>query len=159
MTAEKTSEARAADRAAGFPFTVEVDYRLREYLSIVQDFAQYAHARSQDGKAHPLPKRAPGVVAKLAIALVAAPVFFYKRSRVGRCLFAFTGSGLARTSKHGRVVQVAWPEVRYVYRLSRAFLVVEADGAMPVPYRCLTVAQREWLEGFFSELDAARRTA
>jgi hypothetical protein len=95
-------------------FTIEVVYRLREYLSVVWDFAQFT------GNAR---------------------------------------SGLARKSKGGRVLQVAWPEVHYVYPLSQAFLLVKAAGGIPVPYQCLSGAQRAQLDDFFAGLNAARRAA
>jgi len=145
-----------------FPITIDVGYRLGEYLSIVWDFAQYASSvKSRGAVVHPLSKqdRSVGTAAKAGIALIAIPVFFYKILRVGRCQFSVAESGLTRQSKGGRVLQVPWPEVRYVYPLSQAYLVAKSAGAMPIPYRCLTGSQREQLDGFFANLNAARHAA
>ena len=145
------------------PVTINVGYRLREYLSIVWDFAQYASGvKSRGAIVHPLPKhdRGLGLVAKAGIALIAIPVFFYKVLRVGRCQFIFSESGLTRKSKKGgRELQVPWPDVQYVYPLSQAYLIAKAAGAMPIPYRCLTGSQREQLDSLFSHLNAARNVA
>ena len=142
------------------PFTVKVDYQLREYLSVVWDFAQYAgKAGRRSDMVHPLAKQETrvGLLTKISLAIVATPIFFYKISRVGRCEFTFTESGLTRMSK-GSSLQTPWDEIRYVYPLSQVFLFAKAVGAMPVPYRCLSRAQHELLEDFVSRLNCARQT-
>lgn len=40
-----------------------------------------------------------------------------------------------------------WSEVLRVHRLSQAYLVEKAEGAMPLPFRCFTPAQRQAFEG------------
>jgi len=144
-----------------FPVTVTVDYQLREYLSVVWDFAQYVgKARRHRDIVHPLPKQEKGVGAftKAGLAIVATPAFFYKVFRVGRCEFTFTELGITRKSK-ARTVQATWQDIHYIYPLSQAFLIAKAVGAMPVPYRCFSSDQRELLEGLFTQLNAVRDMA
>lgn len=130
-----------------FPFSVNVAYQLREYLSVVTDFASTAR-----------PSASFGPIAKFGIAMIAVPIFYYKIMRVGRCKFTFTESGLTRDSKIG-MLEVPWQDVRQIYTLSHAFLIAKASGAMPVPYRCLSNSERELLTNFFAQLNSERGVA
>ena len=133
--------------------TVPVSYRLREYLSSCIDFAPYAvAARQQHDALHSTAKHAPAPASlpqRMAIVAFATPAFFYKVARVGSCTFQFTSSGLARQSKLG-TLEVAWCEIKRVYRLSQVYLFAKEKGAMPLPYRCLSVSARAELESLLS---------
>ncbi len=140
------------------PFSVDVSYQLREYLSVVLDFSQYmGGVRSPDAFVHPLlPRAAPrGTILTVGLVLAAIPVFCYKVMRIGRCRFDFSESGLVRNSRN-RVLEVPWTEVLYVYSLSEAYFIMKRAGAIPIPYRCLSASQQQELERFFLGLNAAR---
>ncbi len=144
-----------------FPFTVIVKYQLSEYISVICDFAQYAgKTRRRSDLVHPLARQEKkiGVLTKAGLAIVATPIFFYKVFRVGTCEFTFTEVGLTRKSK-ATTLDVSWQDIQYAYALSQAFLFAKAVGALPVPYRCLSNAQREWLGGFVNRLNSAAHVA
>ena len=141
------------------PFSIKVSYRLPEYLSIVWEHAPTAistlvHAKDQAAQS----KAITLLLARLAITAVSVPMFFYKISRVGQCQFDFTESGVTRISKLGEL-QTPWSEVKHVYALSRAFLIVKPQGGMPVPYRCMSPAQHEQLGVFFTNLNTGQSVA
>lgn len=143
------------------PFTVLVKYQLREYISIICDFAQYAgKTKRRSELVHPLSRQEKkiGVLTKAGLAIVATPIFFYKVFRVGACEFSFTENGLTRKSK-GVTLDVSWRDIQYAYVLSEAFLFAKAVGALPVPYRCLSNAQRECLGGVVNRLNSAAHAA
>ncbi|HEU0277121.1 MAG TPA: YcxB family protein [Rhodanobacteraceae bacterium] len=144
------------------PFVVEVSYRLREYLSVVWEYAPTSIVAMGSGVSAGPPPPEPNAVAllfaRLVIVVGSVPMFFYKVSRVGRCQFEFTESAVTRTCKLGEL-QTPWAEVRHVYALSRAFLIVKAQGGLPVPYRCLSSAQHDGLDAFFTSLNAGLHKA
>ena len=144
------------------PFVVKVSYRLREYLSVVWEYAPTAIVAmgSEASAGHPPlePKAVALLFARLAIVVGSVPMFFYKVLRVGRCQFEFTEFAVTRTCKLGEL-HTSWGEVRHVYALSRAFLIVKAQGGMPVPYRCLSPAQHAELGAFFTSLNAGLHKA
>ena len=57
---------------------------------------------------------------------------------------------LVRRNKTGST-EMPWSEVLRVHRLSQAYLVEKAEGAMPLPYRCFTQAQRHAFESILRE--------
>jgi hypothetical protein len=141
------------------PFTVEVSYRLSEYLSVVWEYAPTAlvkHARAKQPAAEPKPFKL--LLGRLVGTAFSVPMFFYKVSRVGRCHFQFTESGVTRKSKMGEL-QTPWAEVKHVRVLRKAFLIVKERGAMPVPYRCMSQAQHEWFRSFAANLNVGGHVA
>jgi hypothetical protein len=140
------------------PFSIDVGYQLREYLSVVLDFAQYmGNVRSRDAFVHPLPFQTEplGILLKVGLVLTAIPIFFYKVIRIGRCRFDFSESGLIRHSR-SRTLEFPWTDVLYVYSLSKVYFIMKKAGALPIPYRCLSSSQRDQLERFFTTLNATR---
>jgi YcxB-like protein len=126
------------------PILVEVEYGLAEYKAIVQEFLPQA-MKSKRQVDRRLPWNKPWVE-RLALAVVLPPVFWFKKLRVGRCSFEFTQDGFRRTSK-GRTASRSWSQVATVHRLSSAYLIeLSEGGAMPVPYRVFTTAERATLE-------------
>lgn len=118
------------------PIRFTVSYRLREYLSIVGDFMPIA-LREAGKHCDRL-----GLGTRLTLALTAAPMFLYKKLRVGNCRFTIDSRGLTRHSRNGEIV-LPWHEVHLVHALSQSYLVRKRSGAMPLPYRCFTAEERE----------------
>lgn len=69
-------------------------------------------------------------------------MLFYKRLRLGTCRFIVSEDGMTRSSKMG-TKSVSWPEVQRVSECSVAYLIELEKGAMPIPFRCMNVEQRE----------------
>lgn len=113
-----------------------VRYGFREYCSIVEDHLPAALVEM--GK---VAKR-PGLGSRLLLRAVLAPLFVYKKWRVGTCRFVIDGQGLTRLSK-GRAVTIPWSDVVAVHRYRNGYLVAIAQGAMPLPYRCFKAWERE----------------
>ncbi len=132
----------------------EVSYRLGEYRALVSELMPYVNAAKKKGaKPGSLAAlkdiEAPGVPVSaphrwLVLALASA-VFFYKIARVGTCVFTINGQGITRKSKTAPV-SVPWADVIRVFRFSRGYLVVKQEGAMPIPYRCLSDDERAQVE-------------
>jgi len=111
----------------------DVDYRLGEYQAFVLE-----HYRYKTGKT-------PGPIARFLVSLFAAPFFFLKKRKLGRCGFTVDTQGIRRRSNHGEL-SVAWPEVVAVHRYAPGLLVEMDRGAIPIPFRCLSTEQRESCE-------------
>jgi hypothetical protein len=84
----------------------------------------------------------------LWVVLVGTPMFYMKKRRMPVCAFHIDAAGIARATRDGELVR-RWDEVKAVRRYRRGYLVIMADGAMPIPLRCLTAAQQERLRAFF----------
>ena len=130
---------------ASIAFTVS--YRLREYLSIVREYGIW-HQATEGGKNEstsasrgPLPR----LIHVATIYLLAPPIFLMKKRAVGQCAFNIDHELIVRHSKSGDV-QLPWKQVLRVHRLSQAYLVEKDGGAMPLPYRAFTLAQRAAFE-------------
>lgn len=128
--------------------TLNVRYTLAEYLAVIEAFTPYALTAKKE-KTSPWEVRRPvvqaGWLARSLVKFMASAAFFYKVSRVGECRFTFSETGLVREAKDGRM-QVSWLEVIRVLRLPTAFLFAKSNGAMPVPYSCMSEQQRTELE-------------
>jgi hypothetical protein len=121
-------------------FTISVKYQLREYLSVVR-----AHARSlQHSTGAPLAKR---ILDDVIIATFGTAMYFYKTWRVGSCTFSVDDAGITRISKDGAIT-IPWAQVTSVIKYSSSFLIVLSDGAMPIPYRVLSIEQKAAIESW-----------
>lgn len=125
--------------------SVDVHYRFAEYRRIVHEVLPRELTARGKGKALGADGR-PGWGVRLTLALVLAPMFFYKKWRVGDCRFEFDAQGLRRRSKGGKTVVRDWSEVQRVRVLHEAYLIELAQGAMPLPFQCLGDAGRARFE-------------
>ncbi len=139
---------RRPEAPADDTIRITVVYRLREYLAILREFMPTQMLQRERSRGQ-LGGRGLSWSARLALAvlvpLVGAPAFWLKKRRMPVCRFTIAASGIAREAGGGRL-QAAWSEVVAVHRLDRAWLVALADGAMPLPYRCFSAAQRAGFE-------------
>jgi len=118
----------------------DVRYRYGEYLSIVK-------AHSLEKIVPPNAGRATRAIYMALLVILATFLFFMKSWRIGRCRFIIDKSQISRQSKGG-TVSVPWSELISVHRFERGWLLDKGNGAMPIPFRVLTTAQRQ----FMSEL-------
>lgn len=126
---------------------VAVEYQLQEYKQVLRELYPIYLATTGKKPDRLLPWNWP-IVEESLFAVVAPIVFFYKKRRVGDCVFTFGEAGFSRTSESG-TGQKTWDEVKIVHRLSAAYLIeLKTGGAMPVPYRVFTPEQRELFEVF-----------
>lgn len=139
--------------------SVVVSYRLGEYLQVLLDFfpIEMHRRRQRDAKSKPGALKKPGVLAKGLLYAVGTMAYFYKVNKVGNCGFTINADGVMRLSKDGKLA-VAWPEVVEVLKLSNAYLIRESDGAMPIPFRCLTESDVSVFERFAGAKLARSRT-
>lgn len=129
-----------------------VAYQFSEYISFVQDYVPFAlSAKKLRKTANEVvePSVQSGVFRSLLIRCAASVAYVYKARRVGTCRFEFSSTGVTRHSNSG-VLEVPWPQVERVFRLSQGYLFAKTSGAMPVPYRCLSAADRAALEALLS---------
>lgn len=134
------------------PVAFTVAYGLREYLSFVHDYGAWRQATEvHKVRATSTPPRLGGWLYLMAtVYLLAPPIFLFKNRRVGECTFTADERALVRRNKTGST-EMPWSEVLRVHRLSQAYLVEKAEGAMPLPYRCFTQAQRHAFESILRE--------
>lgn len=133
-----------------------VSYGLSEYLSFVRDFGVW-HQATSGGKVASTTKPRSNLHRLYHVAtvyLLAPPLFLLKKKAVGKCEFTIDRQGIVRRSKSGNL-ELPWSYVLRVHRLSEAYLVEKDGGAMPLPYRVFTVAQREAFESFLHENSVA----
>ncbi|HEY4530522.1 MAG TPA: YcxB family protein [Luteimonas sp.] len=128
-----------------------VRYRLGEYLAFVTEhgFATEAALRETRGATRMLAQAFQRAVASLA--------YTYKMSRVGRCHFVVTASGLSRRTRLG-TSSIEWSSVRAVHTYTRGYLVELQQGAVPIPFRVLDARQRALFLRFASGAAAAPRS-
>lgn len=142
LQAEATAPAVAATLTARHapggpaeePIRFTVSYGLREYLSIVMDFIPIA--MREQGRS----RTRLSFAWRLLLPLLLAPMFLYKKMRVGECHFRIDHQGVSRRSRGGPITST-WRELR-VHRLSQAYLVLKSKGGMPLPYRCFSEDER-----------------
>lgn len=113
-----------------------VRYRLGEYLRFVTE-----HAFDTEESLQTL-TGARRHVARFTLLCVAAIGFVYKSSRVGRCDFTIDAAGVSRRTRRGPG-SVAWARVKAVHIYSPGFLVELESGAMPIPFRVLSLEQQK----------------
>ncbi len=139
LTLNGAFEPKLADPVLDAPIRFTARYRLKEYLSWVQDHLLVV--LRERGK--PVDRITPGH--RLMLRLVLGPMFFYKKWRVGDCRFELDAQGLKRVTR-GRPVTLAWRDATAIHRYGSAYLVTTARGAMPLPYRCFSETERARLE-------------
>jgi hypothetical protein len=125
---------------------LHVRYRLHEYKELVIEF----RPRSAGNGGGNRPLSASSVlehplITRLAVALIAPPVFLYKSWRVGKCRFVVSSIGVTRSGA-GHEATYRWEEVMHLHRLSSAYMIELEEGALPLPYRVFAADQRQAFE-------------
>ena len=120
----------------------EVTYEFDEYRQFAIE-----HGSGRSGKPF-------GRVGRMLISLVALPVFLFKASKVGRCSFNIGAAEIVRTSNVGEL-RIFWTDVIAVHRYTPGLLIEKRQGAVPIPYRCLTPPQRASLEALVKDWEVA----
>jgi len=137
------------------PVRFTVVYGLREYLDILgEHLASPAFARSRPGKPVDLSSWHARLCLRVMLPLLGAPIFLAKKRRMPVCRFEVDPAGLVRRAAGG-TLRVAWSDVLEVHRYQVGYLIRKADGALPIPYRCLDEARRAAFERLLSRRDAA----
>lgn len=78
------------------------------------------------------------------LGLLGAPILYAGKRRMPACEFRIDAHGIERTSTRGTSTR-RWADVRAVRRYRNAYLLVFDKGAMPIPLRCMSAAQRQRL--------------
>ncbi|KGO98677.1 hypothetical protein [Novilysobacter defluvii] len=120
---------------AARPISFSVRYRLFEYLRFVT-----AHAFHTDASLRDL-RGARRIAAHLTLLLVGTVGFAWKTARVGRCDFVLDVQGVRRRTRRGSG-SVSWSGVKAIHAYAPGLLVELGEGALPLPLRVLTDAQR-----------------
>jgi hypothetical protein len=128
------------------PIRFSVTYGLGEYLGIVRDHLAFLARRDRPGKRRRTWER---LATAACVALFATPLFYMKKRRMPVCEFRIDASSIERTTRQGRLVR-SWDEVRAVRRYRRGYVVMFEKSGMPIPFRCLTAAQRQQLRALLA---------
>jgi len=125
------------------PLRFSVRYALAEYLSFMWQHAGYLIRRRRVG-------RAAGWCLQ-AKSTSAAALHFVAQGRARRIYeFTIDEHGIVRASPRG-VTLVKWDQVKAVRRYTRGYLLVLAQGTLPIPFRCLELAQMTAMDGWFRQ--------
>lgn len=134
-----------------------VSYTLSEYLSFVQEHAAVVMAEERATKGKP-PRGKPSTFTRHFITAFASIMFFFKMRRMPVCNFTIDEERIVRATADGQLV-VPWHEIVAIHRYSQGYLVAKANGAMPLPFRCLALDQASVLKALIEkrqgELQAA----
>ncbi|HEY1148458.1 MAG TPA: YcxB family protein [Pseudoduganella sp.] len=117
----------------------DVCYRMREYLDLVSDHAQAELILRRRAERKPL-RSADLLMVRAGLWLVGPVLFLYKKWRVGACRFTIDQDGIVRDSKAGRM-SVPWSEVKGIHEYPSGYLIMKANGGLPIPMRALSGAQ------------------
>lgn len=141
---ERTAAKRVAAGVASPPkIAFSVSYSRCEYLMFVSAHLTATLAkRGKLGVGKSLPLYARGCVS-----VIGSAVFYFKRRKMPRCHFEIDATGIFRTTALGRLV-LPWAEVVAVHHYAPGLLVAKTNGAMPLPFRCMTTAQIDMLKKF-----------
>lgn len=128
-------------------FTVR--YALPEYLSFMWQHGGYLIRRRRIG-------RVAGWWL-LAKSTAAAGMHFVAQGR-SRHLYEFTldQHGLIRANGNG-VTLVPWSDVSAIRRYTRGYMMILKRGTLPIPFRCLDLAQMAAMDAYAVTLKAARK--
>jgi hypothetical protein len=143
---EITSRLGEADPAIHFT----VIYELREYLRLLGEHLPadiHAWERARTKAPRDQLSWSGRVALAVLVPLMGTPIFLLKKRRMPICRFTIDVGGIERRTNDGSLF-AAWTDVVAVHRYSQAYLIDKGHGGMPIPYRCLTVAERAQFERF-----------
>ncbi|MGO4380982.1 YcxB family protein [Pseudoduganella sp. RAF53_2] len=134
---------------AASAINIRIKYRLGEYLSLIHShaLAEVARRKAKQGKAI---GRIDSLLARGAVWLFGPPIFAFKVLKVGECSFAIDESGLVRQSKTGEMV-LPWSSVVALHEYPVGYIIMKANGGLPIPFRVLTTEQRELLATYIKQ--------
>lgn len=128
-----------------------VSYTLREYLSIVGD---YIVKLSQEDALKKHPDREPPTsfpLTMLFFRVFGSLAFVFKKSRMPVCEFNIDGDKISRTTKHGEI-SIPWDEIINLHASADGFILFKEKGGLPIPYRCLSKQERDWIQSHYDKL-------
>jgi hypothetical protein len=132
-------------------FTVR--YTLREYLAIVGD---YVVALGKENELKKNPNREPSENSPISLfffRLFGSLAFMIKKARMPECEFRIDNSKIARTTKHGTIT-IEWNEIVNLHIADEGFILFKEKGGLPIPFRCISEEEREWIISRYSEIEA-----
>lgn len=126
----------------------KVKYALPEYVSFMWQHAGYLIRRRRIGRV--------ATWWMLSKSTSAAAMNFVVQGRARHLYdFQIDCHGIIRTSGTG-VTLVPWADVSAIRRYSLGYMMVLKRGTLPIPYRCLSGAQSDVMDGFAAAIRAAR---
>jgi hypothetical protein len=128
--------------------TFSVTYQLPEYLATGEENSLNHIAKQAREKGRKPPTKLP-VYARWLLRLVATLAFRYKISKVGTCEFTINAQSIRRKSKMGELV-IPWADVIAIEPLTLALLLEKGQGAVMLPWRCMTPEQRATLQNWIA---------
>lgn len=121
-----------------------VIYTRKEYLSIVTDFA-LADIREQSKKKNPEKKITSNFwFVKKLIRFVGSIVFYKKKRKLPYCEFTFSPENFTRKTVFG-TEEMEWSDILIIREFSEGMIIFMKDGAMPIPYRCISEEEKHWI--------------
>jgi hypothetical protein len=121
------------------PIQFDVSYQMREYLDLVSEHAQAELILRRRTERKPL-RNFDLLTVRAALWLVGPALFLYKKWRVGPCRFTIDQDGIVRNSKAGRL-SLPWSEVKGIHEYPSGYLIMKANGGLPIPLRALSGVQ------------------
>ena len=117
----------------------KVSYRLIEYVQFWREQLVF-EVHADAARRRKLVSRHVGPLAFFVSIVVAPLVYFYKVNKVGECEFTMDATCVSRTSKGG-TLSYPWSSITAIHRYEPGYLIATKGGAMPIPYRALSLEQ------------------
>ena len=130
-------------------FTFKVRYALGEYVVFMWQHTGYLIRRRRIGRFNTW---------SMMLKSTWSAAFHFVLQGRARHVYDFTidQHGVVRTNGTG-VTLVPWADVSAIRRYSRGYMMVLKRGTLPIPYRCLDVAQAAAMEVYAVRLREAAR--
>lgn len=125
------------------PVNFSVAYTLGEYLAILREHMAFVMRQKRPGK------RQSKWLWPAMLAVVATPIFYWKKRRMPVCDFRIDAAGIERTTRGGTLAR-RWDQVQSVRRYRLGYVVMFEKSGMPLPFRCMTAGQQERLRALIA---------
>jgi len=123
-----------------------LSYTLEEYRSIVGDYCINV-VQEKDREKHS--KKAvnaifPARLLRFLIRTILSIFFYFKKRDMPVCDFMISESEISRKTKQGTLT-VSWSELTELYKSSQGFILIDDEGGLPIPFRCMSSAEIDWI--------------
>ena len=121
-----------------------VSYSREEYLSIITDYAlDISRKRSRDKNPNKKITTSFWFTKKL-VRFIGSIAFFFKVRKMPVCEFTFSSEKVTRKTEMG-TDDMEWSEISSIGEYSDGMIILLEDGDMPIPYRCISVEEKQWI--------------
>ena len=135
-----------------------VAYSREEYLSIVMDHI-LAFSRETAKKKNPDKEVTSNFwFTRQFTRAFGSLVYFYKVRKMPVCEFSFSPERITRKTALGTIA-IDWSEIINIVEYTDGMIIVLDSGGLPIPYRCISDEERQWILGTQKEVSERNLTS